>query len=40
MTARTAVRDSKDPTRAVFSVPAPVFAAFVDGLKTRSGPSV
>ncbi|MGJ3559988.1 DUF397 domain-containing protein [Streptomyces sp. INA 01156] len=33
--ARIALRDSKDPARAVLSVSAPVFAAFVDGLKDR-----
>ncbi|MEF9904579.1 DUF397 domain-containing protein [Streptomyces sp. P9-A2] len=36
----TAIRDSKDPTRAVLSVSAPVFAAFVGGLKVQPGPPV
>ncbi|MEU3945562.1 DUF397 domain-containing protein [Streptomyces sp. NPDC029526] len=30
---RIAIRDSKYPARATLSVPAPAFAAFVDGLK-------
>ncbi|MFD6325407.1 DUF397 domain-containing protein [Streptomyces sp. NPDC058442] len=34
---RIAIRDSKYPARAAFSVSAPVFAAFVDGLKDRPG---
>ncbi|MFF9264481.1 DUF397 domain-containing protein [Streptomyces longwoodensis] len=29
---RTAVRDSKDPTRAVLTFPAPAFAAFLRAL--------
>ncbi|MFE1752840.1 DUF397 domain-containing protein [Streptomyces anandii] len=33
--ARTAVRDSKAPARAVLTFPAPAFAAFVDALKAR-----
>ncbi|MFJ8788122.1 DUF397 domain-containing protein [Streptomyces sp. NPDC102462] len=31
-----AVRDSKTPTRAVLTFPAPAFAAFVEGLKDQS----
>ncbi|MFI1000651.1 DUF397 domain-containing protein [Streptomyces galbus] len=31
---RTAVRDSKDPTRAVLTFPAPAFAAFLHSLKS------
>ncbi|MGW4733961.1 DUF397 domain-containing protein [Streptomyces shenzhenensis] len=30
-----AVRDSKTPTRAVLTFPAPAFAAFIEGLKGR-----
>ncbi|MFI2641411.1 DUF397 domain-containing protein [Streptomyces sp. NPDC018610] len=30
---RIAIRDSKDPARAVLSVPAASFAAFVEGVK-------
>ncbi|MFI1961429.1 DUF397 domain-containing protein [Streptomyces althioticus] len=36
--ARTAIRDSKSPTRGPLTVPAPVFAAFVDALKRTGGP--
>lgn len=32
-----AIRDSKAPTRATLSVPAPSFAAFVEGIKRHSG---
>ncbi|MFJ8597515.1 DUF397 domain-containing protein [Streptomyces shenzhenensis] len=32
----TSVRDSKTPTRAVLTFPAPAFAAFVGALKTAS----
>lgn len=38
--ARIAIRDSKHPARAVFSVSAPAFAAFVGGLKIPPGPPV
>ncbi|MEU5110428.1 DUF397 domain-containing protein [Streptomyces longwoodensis] len=31
---RTAVRDSKDPTRAVLTFPAPAFAAFLHSLRS------
>ncbi|MET9778486.1 DUF397 domain-containing protein [Streptomyces sp. NPDC006367] len=34
---RTAVRDSKDPSRGALSFPAPAFAAFVGALKERGG---
>jgi hypothetical protein len=34
---RIAVRDSKDPARAVLTFPAPVFAAFLDALKDSAG---
>ncbi|MFC5957788.1 DUF397 domain-containing protein [Streptomyces pratens] len=34
---RIAIRDSKYPARAALSVSAPVFAAFVGGLKDRPG---
>ncbi|MET9778489.1 DUF397 domain-containing protein [Streptomyces sp. NPDC006367] len=34
---RTAVRDSKDPSRGALSFPAPVFAAFVGALKESRG---
>ncbi|MFJ6073561.1 DUF397 domain-containing protein [Streptomyces sp. NPDC093065] len=30
-----AIRDSKAPARATLSVPAPAFAAFVEGVKRR-----
>ncbi|MFK4799240.1 DUF397 domain-containing protein [Streptomyces sp. MPA0124] len=33
-----AIRDSKAPTRATLSVPAPAFTAFVEGVKRRSRP--
>jgi hypothetical protein len=33
--ARIAIRDSKYPARTALSVPSPVFAAFVDGLKAH-----
>ncbi|MFF5345754.1 DUF397 domain-containing protein [Streptomyces althioticus] len=36
--ARTAIRDSKSPARGTLTVPAPVFAAFVDALKRTGGP--
>ncbi|WP_217168845.1 DUF397 domain-containing protein [Streptomyces sp. AC512_CC834] len=35
---RIAIRDSKAPTRATLSVPAPSFAAFVEGVKRHSWP--
>ncbi|AKZ55912.1 hypothetical protein SAM23877_2863 [Streptomyces ambofaciens ATCC 23877] len=34
---RTAVRDSKAPTRAVLTFPAPAFAAFLRTLRTPAG---
>ncbi|MFD4502410.1 DUF397 domain-containing protein [Streptomyces sp. NPDC058457] len=34
---RIAIRDSKAPTRATLSFPAPAFAALVDHLKAASG---
>ncbi|MGJ5762969.1 DUF397 domain-containing protein [Streptomyces galbus] len=33
---RTAVRDSKDPTRAVLTFPAPAFTAFLRTLRSSS----
>ncbi|MFK4544392.1 hypothetical protein RKD29_003988 [Streptomyces tendae] len=33
---RIAIRDSKAPTRATLSVPAPAFTAFVEGVKRHS----
>ncbi|MFD7059943.1 DUF397 domain-containing protein [Streptomyces sp. NPDC059906] len=34
--AGVAIRDSKAPARAALSVPVPVFAAFVEGIKRHS----
>ncbi|MFD6188104.1 DUF397 domain-containing protein [Streptomyces sp. NPDC060275] len=31
-----AIRDSKAPTRATLSIPAPSFTAFIDGIKRHS----
>ncbi|WP_399886872.1 DUF397 domain-containing protein [Streptomyces sp. BBFR51] len=31
-----AIRDSKAPTRATLSIPAPSFAAFIEGIKRHS----
>ncbi|WP_454367876.1 DUF397 domain-containing protein [Streptomyces ambofaciens] len=35
-----AIRDSKAPTRATLSVPAPPFTAFVEGVKRHPRPGV
>ncbi|GAA2525208.1 MULTISPECIES: DUF397 domain-containing protein [Streptomyces] len=34
---RIAIRDSKNPSYATLSVPAPAFTAFIDALKERQG---
>ncbi|MEV5756403.1 DUF397 domain-containing protein [Streptomyces tendae] len=35
-----AIRDSKAPARATLSVPAPSFAAFIEGIKRHPRPGV